>query len=165
MAKSKITDHPDYSITDKGEVLHIKDGKEIELKPYVVKDRKYVTLYRNGRRIKKTKAVHKLVAEYFLPNPKENQTMIGFKDGNPGNCAANNLEWCLPSSEYVPVAKDNREKIWTPGNWKFAIGDCISQHAKRGHALTLTFEKPKPRIKSDIQEACKVAGITVTFEE
>lgn len=166
MTKSKIPDHPDYSVSDTGQIFHTVDGKDKELNPYTVKGRKYVTLYRNGRKIKKTKAVHKLVAEAFLGKPKGfHNPIIGFKDGNPLMCQASNLQWIESTSEYVPKVKDNQQKVWTPGNWKFAIGDCISQHVKRGHALTLRFEEAKPRIKADIEEACKFAGITVSFAE
>ena len=50
----------------------------------------FVTLSENGKR--KTKAVHMLVAEAFLPNP-ENLTEVRHKDGNRRNNNVNNLEW------------------------------------------------------------------------
>ena len=37
--------------------------------------------------------VHRLVAEKFIPNPEGYEHVI-FKDGNPKNCNADNLEWC-----------------------------------------------------------------------
>ena len=37
--------------------------------------------------------VHRLVAEKFIPNPEGYEHVI-FKDGNPMNCNADNLEWC-----------------------------------------------------------------------
>ena len=166
MTKLKITDFPDYSVSDTGQIFHTVDGKDKELKPYVVKGRKYVTLYRGGRKVKKTKSVHKLVAEAFLGKPKGfHNPMIGFRDGNPLMCQSSNLVWVESTSEYVPRVKDNQEKVWTPANWKFAIGDCISQHVKRGHKLNLTFSEARPRVQSDIEEACKFAGITVSFAQ
>ena len=50
-----------------------------------------VCLCKNGKN--KTRRVHRLVAEAFLPNPC-NFLEINHIDENPSNCALNNLEWC-----------------------------------------------------------------------
>lgn len=56
-------------------------------------DKQYITvaLCRDGE---KTQAkVHRLVAEAFIPNPK-NLPFVNHKDENPSNNCADNLEWC-----------------------------------------------------------------------
>jgi hypothetical protein len=53
-----------------------------------------VTLFDNGKRY--YKAVHRLVAEAFIPNP-DNKPCINHKDENRKNNRANNLEWCTYS--------------------------------------------------------------------
>lgn len=47
----------------------------------------------NGKR--KIFMVHRLVAQYFIPNPN-NFPEVNHKDENPQNNCVDNLEWCTP---------------------------------------------------------------------
>lgn len=62
------------------------------LKPkYGGKGYPQVSLHKNG--ISKTKSVHQLVAEAFIPNPK-GFLEVNHKDENKSNNESSNLEWC-----------------------------------------------------------------------
>ena len=50
-----------------------------------------VCLYKNGK--SKLHAVHRLVAEAFIPNP-DNLPIVHHIDENPQNNNVNNLKWC-----------------------------------------------------------------------
>lgn len=51
----------------------------------------YVTLCKHG--VRQQLSVHRLVAEAFIPNPK-NLPQVNHKDENKANNSADNLEWC-----------------------------------------------------------------------
>ena len=85
-----VKDFPNYLVSDKGEIYSLYTNKYLSPKTtefgYLV-----VILTHNG--IKKTKRVHRLVAEAFIPNPN-NLPEINHKDENKLNNSVDNLEWC-----------------------------------------------------------------------
>lgn len=75
----------------------VKCRKNAFLSTKTTHDKQYVlvALCRDGE--KNHIQVHRLVAEAFIPNPK-NLPCVNHKDENPSNNRADNLEWC--TSEY-----------------------------------------------------------------
>lgn len=92
----KVKDYP-YEISSLGNVRRIygtvKQGlSKPFIKPYLNnKGYKVVNFWVNSKLIHKQ--VHRLLAEAFIPNPK-NLNEINHIDGNPLNNSLENLEWC-----------------------------------------------------------------------
>lgn len=89
-----IKGFPDYYITDTGDVFSRK-SRFVKLKQW--KSRAgymYVDLNQNGKRVHKR--VHRLVAEAFIPNPK-NKSDVNHKNGNKSDNRVQNLEWATHS--------------------------------------------------------------------
>lgn len=77
-----------YQVSNLGRVLSIRNNRI--LKPYSDKAGKgyyYIHLKRG-----KNSKIHRLVAQAFLPNP-ENKDTVNHIDGNTKNNQLNNLEW------------------------------------------------------------------------
>ena len=80
-----------YEVSDLGRVKSLKYGNEKILKPLKnTHGYLHVSLCKDGQR--KTIAVHRLVAEAFIQNPNNLET-INHKDEVKTNNAASNLEW------------------------------------------------------------------------
>lgn len=89
-----IKDFDGYFVTKSGVVFSNKRGQLIPRKPHMV--RGYVRVNMRSGRLTGLKLVHRLVAETFLPNPK-NRAEVNHKDGNKLNNHVDNLEWCTRS--------------------------------------------------------------------
>ena len=87
-----------FYITDEGRVFKIVDGIEIdvkcELNGYLYA--MIPVLDKNGKYAYKNIAIHRLVAESFIPNPN-NYNQVNHKDENKHNNSVDNLEWCTSS--------------------------------------------------------------------
>ena len=87
-----------FYITDEGRVFKIVDGIEIdvkcELNGYLYA--MIPVLDKNGKYAYKNIAIHRLVAESFIPNPN-NYNQVNNKDENKHNNSVDNLEWCTSS--------------------------------------------------------------------
>lgn len=51
--------------------------------------------------------VHRFVAKYFIPNPR-NKEFVNHKDGNKENNKVSNLEWCTPRENTLLAAKNGQ---------------------------------------------------------
>ena len=80
-----------YEVSDQGRVKSLKYGNEKILKPGKdIYGYLHVVLYKDGHT--KQLLVHRLVAESFIPNPNNLDT-VNHKDEVKTNNVASNLEW------------------------------------------------------------------------
>ena len=108
-----------YQVSNLGRVRSLKHrGKnEIRIRKIRIRKDNYmdISLYKNGKA--KYELIHRLVAEYFVYNPKKYK-YVNHKDGNKHNNIYTNLEW-VTASENTQHAYENglidKEKLRKAG--------------------------------------------------
>lgn len=100
-----ITDFPEYSVSDEGNVRSNRTGRI--LKPETLKKMSYkrITMSVNGKKMRAF--VHRLVAQEFIPNPS-NKPYVNHIDSDPTNNRVSNLEWVTHSENMTHCAKAGR---------------------------------------------------------
>lgn len=86
----KIKHNPNYSINEKGEIRNDLTGNVKA--PFINKKTGYLTVDLWSDNKSKKFAVHRLLAESFLPNP-DNKPTVDHADGNRLNNSLDNLRW------------------------------------------------------------------------
>lgn len=129
-----------YSVSNLGRVKNDKTN-------YILKGRKskngylQVSISINGAK-QSNKYIHRLVCEYFLPNP-ENKRCINHKDYNKENNKVDNLEWVTDSENQTYNHKFRKQKTSDKrvakfdknGNLISKIYDSCAQAAREEHEL------------------------------
>ena len=105
-----------YKISDIGEVTS-PDGRI--LKSYPSKKKGYVYVVVAHKR----KCLHRLVAETFIPNPK-NLPQVNHIDGNKLNNSSANLEWCTAKQNtHHAISRGLRRDNTGPNNNTSKLSD------------------------------------------
>lgn len=82
-----------YEVSNQGNVKRVKDGKMLTRHINPRTGYEQVSLYDQSTKTTVVKYVHRLVAEAFIPNPK-NLEQVDHKDGNKSNNRLSNIRWC-----------------------------------------------------------------------
>lgn len=104
---------------------------------------KYITLYKDGKTT--SKAIHRLVAIYFIPNTV-NKPEVNHIDGDKKNNRIDNLEWCTPS--------ENSKHAYAIG-----LKKPIKANGELNTNAKLT-KKEVIEIRSRYVKGCKINGTT-----
>lgn len=102
----EIKDWPGYYISNHGKVKN--SNKLLALCP-AKKRRGYIYVYHSQGLMKpRAKLVHRLVAQYFIPNP-QNKPQVNHIDFNPANNHVSNLEWCTAKENTAHTVNSGRK--------------------------------------------------------
>lgn len=84
-----------YAISNHGNLKSFKVDKNGRILKNTHKNGWYLTVNLQTTEKFETRRIHRLVAEYFIPNP-ENKRQVNHIDGNKQNNHVENLEWVTP---------------------------------------------------------------------
>lgn len=139
--QKQIDNFENYIIFDDGKIFSKNRNKFMKFSKSKRGDCK-VILHSNG--IPKAFAVHRLVAQAFIPNPN-NLPQVNHKDENPSNNNVNNLEWC-------------------DAKYNINYGTCIERRSKSRIGSKLSQNTINKIIESKKQFAKKVYQYTLENE-
>ena len=89
-----VVGYDDYAVSDRGRVIALSTGKYLKFKK---NPKGYLRVHLPERYV----LVHRLVAQAFLPSPKEDQTQINHISGNKTDNRVLNLEWVTQSENQL----------------------------------------------------------------
>ena len=82
----------------------------------------YPTIYLTQDNKQYNLMVHRLVAEYFVPNPN-NYTIVHHKNGNKLDCRAENLEWVTAQKNILETKRKPYSEYVKPGKWEDSLDE------------------------------------------
>ena len=98
-----------YMVSNTGKIFSKHTGRIRKQVPNCVNGYLYIVLTGNGK--KRTKCIHRIVAEAFIDNPNH-YGFVNHKDENKHNNSASNLEWC--TKRYNNVYGTKLERYYRP---------------------------------------------------
>jgi len=127
--------------------------KEKLMKTRVLRGYETIGLTKNG--VQKTKPVHRLVAEAFIPN-NENKKEVNHIDGDKLNNNTNNLEWVTTSENSLHAFKLGLRKVSDGGRSKKVKQICPNTNKTICVYPSLRYiEKNTSFLRKEISLACR----------
>lgn len=114
--RSKKVANGMFLVFENGVVFRLYDDVILHCKPG--KTNGYLTVTRMVDGKQKQFYVHRLLAEAFIPNPK-NKSQVIFKDNNKENLSLDNLQWANSSEHKKWLYENNRTQMFKSYN------DCV----------------------------------------
>lgn len=149
-----------YIITDTGKVFNNFTGQQ--MKTRLIQGYPHVGLrvYNGIESKQRLFKIHRLVAEYFIPNPY-NKPIINHIDGNKENANVSNLEWVTYSENNNHAIRTRLHKTkWTKELGAIAI-TLIEDYLYSSSEVALLLNKPKASVLYLYQRGYKNLGLTV----
>ncbi len=106
-----------FIINEEGDIINTVTGNHISA-PVFNNGYRTVTLNYNG--ISKKFLLHRLIAEYFIPNP-ENKPVVLHIDNDKLNLKLSNMKWGTYSENNAQAIRDGLNKVPRPDNRKMYI--------------------------------------------
>lgn len=104
------------------------------------------------KNIVKTKRVHKLIAEAFIPNPN-NYSFVCHKDGNPENNKAENLYWGTP--------KQNQQDRYKHGTMCFGSKNFNSKFSEESVYILRKIYQTGKFTKAELSKILDIENSTI----
>lgn len=149
-----------YIVTSTGKVFNNYTG--MQMKPRLIHGYPHVGLrvFDGNTSTQKLFKIHRLVAEYFIPNPN-NYPIVNHKDGNKENADVSNLEWCTHKQNSIHAIQTGLVKnIWTKELGAVAI-NLIENYDWSSSEIAELLGKSKSAVKYLYQQGYKNLGLTV----
>lgn len=149
-----------YIIRSNGDIYNNYTGTK--MKPRLIQGYPHVGLrvFDGERSIQKLFKVHRLVAEYFIPNPN-NYEIVNHKDGDKTNPDVNNLEWVTYQENNNHAIRTGLKKTsWTKELARVAIS-LIEDYDWSSSEVATYLNKTKSTVKYLYQFGYKNLGLTV----
>lgn len=148
-----IKNHPDYLVNELGDVFSMKSGslKKLKIQKYP-NGYAFVTLSTN--KIQNGYMIHRIVAEAFIPNP-ENKNTVNHKDGNKLNNCIENLEWATMGENNKHAYKTGLRK-----HHKCWSGKKGLEHNKSKEVIEFDLNGKEINRYGSAREAAKIIGIS-----
>jgi hypothetical protein len=131
-----IPNFENYAIDETGTVINLKTGKVV--KPSLNENGYlYVSLWKDNKG--STRAVHRLVAQTFIPNWLD-KPFVNHKDANRANPHKNNLEWCTQSENIkhaYNIGNRSQKRHFTPEELDWLLIEFLQNKNMTGLAQTM----------------------------
>lgn len=121
----------DYEINSEGIVRRIST-QQIK-KPYIIHNG-YLAVQLNIEGKRKGYLIHRLIAEYFIPNPK-NKPFINHIDSNRLNNVLSNLEWCTHQENVIHSYKQGFSSNTGSKNGFSKLNEELVKEIRKRHSL------------------------------